>query len=158
MKNLIEKFTRKRLEEISTSFPIRDELSLAETEALAQIALAVMDYSPIGVVYIDPEDGEKAVGWIEEPWDMPVGTKLYTTPPADSVPNYPVIPDGWKLVPIEPTEDMVVNGFESEPDESFSDPAIWDAYQDMSGCEQAAERARLCWAAMLAAAPAPEAK
>lgn len=30
--------------------------------------------------------------------------------------NSPVIPDGWVMVPVEPTEDMIVNGFESEPD------------------------------------------
>lgn len=67
--------------------------------------------------------------------------------------NSPVIPDGWVLVPIEPTEDMIVNGFESEPDESFSDDKEWEAYEAMSGCQQAAHRAKLCWAAMIAAAP-----
>lgn len=67
--------------------------------------------------------------------------------------NSPVIPDGWALVPIEPTEDMIVNGFESEPDESFSDEKEWEAYDAMSGCQQAAHRAKLCWAAMIAAAP-----
>ncbi|MCL6366225.1 hypothetical protein EXT60_18510 [Pectobacterium carotovorum subsp. carotovorum] len=67
--------------------------------------------------------------------------------------NYPVIPEGWALVPIEPTERMVIEGFESEPDESFSEPDDWEAYQAMSGCEQAGHRARLCWAAMVAAAP-----
>ncbi|MGC6120172.1 hypothetical protein VU549_02640 [Enterobacter hormaechei] len=41
--------------------------------------------------------------------------------------NSQVIPDGWALVPIEPTEDMIVNGFESEPDESFSDEKEWEA-------------------------------
>lgn len=39
--------------------------------------------------------------------------------------NSSVIPDGWVLVPVEPTEDMIVNGFESEPDESFSDEKEW---------------------------------
>ena len=78
------------------------------------------------------------------------------TPPAQCG-NSPVIPDGWVLVPVEPTEDMIVNGFESEPDESFSDEREWEAYDAMSGCQQAAHRARLCWAAMLAAAPRPEA-
>lgn len=72
--------------------------------------------------------------------------------------NSPVIPDGWALVPIEPTEDMIVNGFESEPDESFSDEKEWEAYDAMSGCQQAAHRAKLCWAAMIAAAPKPEVK
>ncbi|ELK0754472.1 hypothetical protein RUR77_001383 [Klebsiella oxytoca] len=67
--------------------------------------------------------------------------------------NAPVIPDGWMAVPVEPTEDMIVNGFESEPDESFSDEKEWEAYDAMSGCQQAAHRAKLCWAAMLSAAP-----
>lgn len=67
--------------------------------------------------------------------------------------NSPVIPDGWVMVPVEPTEDMIVYGFESEPDEDFSDPAAWEEYQAMSGCRQAAHRAKLCWAAMIAAAP-----
>lgn len=61
--------------------------------------------------------------------------------------------DGWKLVPIEPTMDMVVDGFESWPSEGFSSPEEWAAYQAMSGCQQAAHKARLCYAAMLAAAP-----
>ncbi|MDA4780712.1 hypothetical protein [Enterobacter hormaechei] len=67
--------------------------------------------------------------------------------------NSPVIPDGWVAVPVEPTEDMIVNGFESEPDESFSDENEWEAYEAMSGCQQAAHRAKLCWAAMISAAP-----
>lgn len=67
--------------------------------------------------------------------------------------NSPVIPDGWVLVPVEPTEDMIVNGFESEPDESFSDAEVWEAYDAMSGCQQAAHRAKLCWSAMISAAP-----
>lgn len=67
--------------------------------------------------------------------------------------NSPVIPDGCVTVPKEPTERMVIDGFESEPDETFSEPEVWEAFQKMSGCEQATFRARLCWAAMLAAAP-----
>ena len=63
------------------------------------------------------------------------------------------VPDGYVLVPVEPTEDMVINGFESEPDEHFSDSSAWEAYNAMSGCQQAAHRATLCWAAMIAAAP-----
>ncbi|MCE1957031.1 hypothetical protein LWT02_09300 [Enterobacter bugandensis] len=67
--------------------------------------------------------------------------------------NSPVIPDGWVAVPVEPTEDMIVNGFES--DERFSDAEEWEAYEAMSGCQQAAHRAKLCWAAMLNATPKP---
>lgn len=67
--------------------------------------------------------------------------------------NSPAIPDGYALVPVEPTEHMIVEGFESEPDEFFSDEEVWEAYDAMSGCQQAAHRAKLCWAAMIAAAP-----
>jgi len=63
------------------------------------------------------------------------------------------IPAGYVLVPIEPTEDMVIHGFESEPSEGFSETDVWEAYEAMSGCQQAAHRAELCWAAMIAAAP-----
>lgn len=72
------------------------------------------------------------------------------TPAQDG--NHLVIPDGYVMVPEEPTESMVIAGFESEPDEFFSESEVWEAYQKMSGCEQAAFRARLCWRAMLAAA------
>jgi hypothetical protein len=61
--------------------------------------------------------------------------------------------EGWKLVPVEPTAEMVVDGFESWPSRMFSEPEEWIAYEAMSGCQQAAHRARLCYAAMLAAAP-----
>ncbi|VAM32804.1 Uncharacterised protein [Enterobacter cloacae] len=68
------------------------------------------------------------------------------------------LPEGWVAVPVEPTEDMIVNGFESEPDESFSDEKEWEAYDAMSGCQQAAHRAKLCWAAMIAVALKQEVK
>lgn len=68
----------------------------------------------------------------------------------------PVIPDGYVMVPKEPTERMVIDGFESEPDETFSEPEVWEAYEAMSGCGQAHYRARLCWAAMISAAPKQE--
>lgn len=67
-----------------------------------------------------------------------------------------VLSDGWKLVPIEPTEDMVISGFESKPSQSFSPAIEWEAYDAMSGCQQAAYSAKLCWDAMLRAAPKPE--
>ncbi|MCE2000807.1 hypothetical protein [Enterobacter asburiae] len=75
----------------------------------------------------------------------------------NSAGNSLVIPDGWVLVPVEPTEHMIVEGFESEPDEFFSDAEVWEAYDAMSGCQQAAHRAKLCWAAMIASAPKTEA-
>jgi len=77
-----------------------------------------------------------------------IATPLYAAAPA-------AVPEGWKLVPIEPTESMVIAGFESvpSPNPTFTPMAVWDEYEAMSGCQQAAFRAKLCWAAMLAAAP-----
>lgn len=82
-----------------------------------------------------------AESWVAK--DMEV-TALYAVPPA---------PDGWKLVPIEPTEDMIIEGFESAPEKFFSEEDVWAEYEKMSGCQKAAHRARLCWNAMLKAAP-----
>ncbi len=73
--------------------------------------------------------------------------KLYAAPPA------PRVPDGYALVPIIPTEDMIINGFEAELREEFRDPKALETYEKMSGCELAAHRTKLCWAAMIAAAP-----
>lgn len=66
-----------------------------------------------------------------------------------------VVPEGWVLVPLVPTEDMVVAGFESEPDACFSPLEAWLEYEAMTGCRQAAHRAKLCYDAMLAATPSP---
>ncbi len=102
-------------------------------------------YSAIGC----GEAREKIELWLaqRQKWESQRSEKLFAG-------NSPVIPDGWVLVPVEPTEDMIVNGFESEPDESFSDEKEWATYDAMSGCQQAAHRAKLCWAAMIAASPA----
>ena len=70
--------------------------------------------------------------------------------------NSPVIQNGYVLVPIVPTEDMIINGFESVPDPHFSDEKEWEEYEALSGCRQAARRAELCWAAMIKAAPKQE--
>ncbi|MBU4681243.1 hypothetical protein KC222_04365 [Cedecea davisae] len=68
-----------------------------------------------------------------------------------------LMPDGWVMVPEVPTEDMVINGFESDPDIGLGgDIDAQEAYEAMSGCQQAAHRAKLCWSAMIAAAPKPE--
>lgn len=57
------------------------------------------------------------------------------------------------VVPKEPTERMIVDGFESAPDKFFSPEEEWERYSAMTGCQQAAYRAHKCWNAMLEAAP-----
>lgn len=64
--------------------------------------------------------------------------------------------NGLVVVPVEPTENMIIAGFEAELREEFRDPEAWKTFEAMSGCEQAAHRAKLCWAAMVAAAPQQE--
>ena len=67
----------------------------------------------------------------------------------------PSVPKGWKIVPIEPDEAMIVAGFESAPDKIFDGENYPAEYDDMSGCQKAAFRAKRCYAAMLNAAPKP---
>lgn len=94
--------------------------------------------------------GNKPLGWVKdsmrEAYDACRDAMLLAG-------NSPVTPDGWVMVPVEPTEDMIIYGFESEPNEDFSEPEVWAQYEAMSGCQQAAHRAKLCWAAMISAAP-----
>lgn len=145
--------TRERLLKIQqwreTYGPGSNVVLLAEeAEELACIALQRIDAKAVALR--DERSGSGGIS--KQPCfnDLPHGTRLFAVPPA------PVVPEGWIMVPIEPTESMIVDGFESEPDEDFSQPEVWEEYQEMSGCQQAAHRARLCWEAMIKAAPKPE--
>lgn len=131
---------------------------------LARIALQSLDAKPIAWTDNDElDDARKGYsaylfaldGEANKFADPRRKIMLYTAPPVQPV-SEPKLPEGWKLVPIEPTEEMIVEGFESEPDKTFSKPEVWEEYAAMSGCKQAAHRAKLCWAAMLAAAPDSE--
>lgn len=149
----LDDFTVERLQEIET----RARVSIAllkgdEVAALARIALAAKEAGPVAF-----RVGERLFCSLYAAGGYASEMKLTIEPLyLEAMPNSPELPDGWKLVPIEPTESMVIDGFESAPDQFFSEEDEWDAYQEMSGCQQAAHRAKLCWAAMLAAAPKPE--
>ncbi|WP_447882293.1 hypothetical protein [Serratia fonticola] len=69
--------------------------------------------------------------------------------------NYPVIPDGWKLVPIvELTEKMVIHGFESEAFEALAD-AVLDKKGWPYSCRESAECVTGIFKAMVEVAPSP---
>jgi len=125
-------------------------MMLSQKLAAAEAKLAELaKQPPVGNFY---EDGP-GNWWQIGPHDkVPHVTPLFDRP-APAADLAELVPDGWKLVPVEPTERMVIDGFESEPNEFFSSSEEWEAYEAMSGCRQATHRARLCWAAMLAAAP-----
>lgn len=122
----------------------------------SRIALAALEAKPVGYG-MQRKDNATFGSWLK-PKHLVKENLIYR--PAPLYLAQPVtataIPSGWKLVPVEPTERMVIDGFESAPDEFWSEPEEWEQYQAMSGCEQAAHKARLCYAAMLAAAPEVE--
>ncbi|HEL7612254.1 TPA: hypothetical protein ACKP7M_000556 [Stenotrophomonas maltophilia] len=62
-------------------------------------------------------------------------------------------PEGYVLVPVEPTEEMIGDGAESRPMRPFTPLEDWEAFEAMTGCEQGWHKAKLCWFAMLAARP-----
>lgn len=119
---------------------VPEEATPGSIEIMASI------YAPRGVTYQWDVDECNAAA---DAWNACRAAMLQSEPVSKPY----KLPDGYALVPIKPTEDMVIHGFESEPSEGFSETDAWEAYEAMSGCQQAAHRAELCWAAMIAAAP-----
>ena len=62
-------------------------------------ALAQPEPEPVIAVVNASDDYHAAIKWTLNP--CPIGTDLYLAPPAQKVPK------GWKLVPIEPTLEMI---------------------------------------------------
>ncbi|HDL7013702.1 TPA: hypothetical protein PXM26_002036 [Yersinia enterocolitica] len=103
----LDSFTVERLEKISNSAFYYAGAEMEEIQALARIALAAKRAEP--VAYADRkafENFQNGTATKEWMWAAPDSglTALYTTPQLNS----PEIPDGWKLVPIEPTDAMQV--------------------------------------------------
>lgn len=99
VKKLVEQIGgRERLEEIAAD----GFLKHGESKLMARTLLSVLDAKPVGEFYkYDPGD------WYHRsPGDRGVKewTPLYKVQPAPSA------PDGWKLVPVEPTAKMMVAG------------------------------------------------
>ncbi|WP_176690519.1 hypothetical protein [Enterobacter kobei] len=126
--------------------------SVPDKATSGNIEILASTFAPRGVTYQWDRDECNAAA---DSWNACRAAMLQSFGNYEQL-NSSVIPDGWVMVPAEPTEDMIIQGFESEPDESFSDEKEWEAYDAMSGCQQAAHRAKLCWAAMIAAAPKRE--
>lgn len=84
----------------------------------------------------DSSNGDDVEAWFDEGWNACRAAMLQAEPvtTANKLGNSPVIPDGWKLVPVEPNGDMLA--------------AAQDAYGETDG-----DIASTLRAAMLAAAP-----
>lgn len=130
MNNDLEQFSEEYLKELINS--PADELTIA----LARIALSVKQANPeYHIVRLELNDawgGETVLNAYESQLDASkckddhggVIIPCYTTPqPAHAEVNSPEIPDGWKLVPIEPTHEMLDAG-----GGSFG---TYDVYRDM---------------------------
>ena len=107
MKELKE-FTVERLSEIAMD-AYEADLSNDEMQALAKIALAAKRAKPVaftsdyGLAALKSGDAGK----VSPSRSDKNYHELYTTPPLNHNEQHMVVPDGWKLVPIEPTQDMV---------------------------------------------------
>ncbi|HFK9635464.1 TPA: hypothetical protein ACVHP4_004254 [Yersinia enterocolitica] len=96
----LDSFTVEQL----TEFIESDHAQCGDIAALARIALAAKRAEPVG--YVAPEALEYKNFYDVIMIENASGRRtmpLYGTPQL----NYPEIPDGWKLVPIEPTQEMV---------------------------------------------------
>ncbi|ENS0078561.1 hypothetical protein ACEXS9_001979 [Salmonella enterica] len=104
--------TRERLKQIYAECEERDP-AIFEIRELARIALERMDAKPVAVI-----NGAREPVLYGEHIGIAIATQLYTTPPA------PVVPDGYALVPVEPTDEMIEAAMNCEDvlfnsDESF---------------------------------------
>lgn len=130
MNNDLEQFSEERLifyrGILAIDFGGNSKIDIPQSSmlALVNIALSVKQAKPVG--HFSRVNGDGI--WFEQ-WTDKLGVPLYTTPQPAHTER-----DGWKLVPIEPTQEMVdahISGMQSA---GFS-----RAYRDM-----------------LAAAPKPE--
>lgn len=119
-----------------------DSLAQAETDTTAQQfeSLAFNSVVPVGTVKIERDwNTNRNIATVVMREDLVLsemrdGDVLYTAPPAS------VVPEGWKLVPIEPTPDMR-EAFHQANEEWEDGGATWSPDHQ--------------WSAMLGAAPEP---
>lgn len=106
MKSL-DNFTTARLEEFIRQ-PLENGLTRSEQMELARIALAAKRTETIYFIYTGGGDyyGYAFVDKNENEIDIKDNQKLYLFPPISQL-NHPEIPEGWALVPIEPTLAML---------------------------------------------------
>lgn len=92
-------------------------LPAEEAEELARIALAALEAESVGevsekrhglvmdgTVDLGGKSTYRIIKGEKEMKRLPFGTKFYIAPPA------PVVPDGYALVPVEPTRQMMAQG------------------------------------------------
>ncbi|EDY7008084.1 hypothetical protein GPR92_004561 [Salmonella enterica] len=131
--------TKERIE-LFVKSPLENGLTRGEQMELARIALASLEAKPVAwecgenIILFNPDTVEAYAKRVE------ISPKpLYAAPPV------PVVPDGYALVPVEPTDEMIAAAMNCE-DVLFN--------SDESFCVQFGN----IYEAMLAAAPQQEVK
>lgn len=118
--------TRERLKQIYAECEERDP-AIFEIRELVRIALASLEAEPVAweVGGIFCHTKEEASIYVGEP------EPLYEAPPA------PVVPDGYALVPVEPTDEMIEAAMNCEDvvfDSQYTDAfriQFWEIYCTM---------------------------
>lgn len=122
----LDQFTVERLTQLSKTKIIYGG-DISEIRALARIALSAKQAKLVAEVvskFGDPEAfGEREIKVLANLRKIPYDTKLYATPPANSL----VAPEGWKLVPIELTAEMAQAASEAHEGESYLPYTIYRA-------------------------------
>ncbi|CNI68676.1 Uncharacterised protein [Yersinia frederiksenii] len=135
----LDNFTVEQLTELIES----DHAQCGDVSALARMALSAKLAEPEAWIWrgaigeIWTQEKRKA-DFVKEHCPELVVTEFYTIPPVNSL----VVPEGWKLVPIKPTAEMLASAMECED-------VVYDLFDDSVFCVQFDEIYR----AMLAAAP-----
>lgn len=107
------------LENISDEIPFGLDVDSEMHLNTMCVALDALTAQPVAIV--EPRDHLTAAQLVgEEPMSKAVrplfegalalGQTLYTAPPAPAVSLAELVPDGWQLVPVEPTEEMIAAG------------------------------------------------
>ncbi|UAN64278.1 hypothetical protein [Serratia sp. JSRIV006] len=142
-------FTVERLQAFIDK-PLDNGFTRDEQMELVRIALAAKTAEPVGSFHIYEGQVDGTTDYVKDgEWPIDTGELLVYAAP---VLNSPVIPDGWKLVPVEPTESMVIDGFESEAWDALGD-AVLDKKGWPYSCRESAECVTGIFKAMLAASP-----
>ncbi|WP_208952137.1 hypothetical protein [Rahnella sp. ChDrAdgB13] len=146
MNNDLEQFSEERLKDMQKHVTAGMTLGHADALLIRQaldVALSAKQDKAIGYVESKTTGTDRFIlkGFYEQ--DINIGDRLYTTPhPAHTE---QVIPDGWKLVPIEPTHEMKLQ---------VHPIAVGTCHN--CGCEvnpDCEDNVLLSWQDMLAAAP-----
>jgi len=118
---------------------------MSHTEQMRE-ALAGLLARYVGLV----ESGD-AGNWDAEEEPEVIAARAALTAPAAEVPEQSTrlrggVPEGWKLMPVEPTPEMVSDG-------GFAETSFSDSYRGDCLAYIGDDAAKACWKAMLQAAP-----